>query len=210
MIEVKTKFLRIRNPTTGEFEVLLSIKGDKGDVLDSIVQNLGDNDDKIISQAFVTSIINELQSSLGSIGSDILNIYTQIETLSNNYESCTATHDELREHCNSQYGDLEAQINDLLNLMSNANDAITALNNYDTDNKTNISINAENIKINANNISTNAENISNNAIDIESAWSMIDKICDNLHMLNLAISKANEIDPNIPYNPSQRIPENPQ
>ena len=217
MIEVKTKFLRIRNPTTGEFEVLLSIKGDKGDVMDSIVQEYGDNSDKILSQAFVTSVLNDLQNSLGGVGSDILDLYSKIETLSAYDETCNTTLGELRKHCNGQYDDLFAQINDLSGSIRDANDAITALNSYYEDNKTNISNNADDIETNANNISTNAENISKNATDIEGAYSMIDRLLINIRMLNASVkqivdnleaSSYHIDDIHIPWDGSKCVPNN--
>lgn len=59
------KTFKIRNPSTGKFEPLLAIKGEKGDVggLSNITQEFGTSEDLVISQKIVSDAINTATTS---------------------------------------------------------------------------------------------------------------------------------------------------
>jgi hypothetical protein len=79
MIEVK-KIFKIRNPSTGKFETLLAIKGEKGDTgsVDNIVQEFGDGEDLIVSQKVITEKFTTSDSEFNSLEQRVNNLETDI------------------------------------------------------------------------------------------------------------------------------------
>lgn len=77
MIAAKTKYFKIKNPETGEFEALISIKGEKGDLggLSNITSEFGDSEELAISQ-YLSNKINERLTAL-----EELDISTNFSTL---------------------------------------------------------------------------------------------------------------------------------
>ena len=76
MIAAKTKYFKIKNPETGEFDSFIFIKGDKGYVIgpDQITSVLGESEELVASQ----SLANEIQHQVDNNKADIIFLYKQV------------------------------------------------------------------------------------------------------------------------------------
>lgn len=87
MIAAKTKYFKIKNPETGEFEALISIKGEKGDIggLSNITGEYGTSEELAASQALVskldsycTTALNNHEQLISGINDDL---YTKEQSI---------------------------------------------------------------------------------------------------------------------------------
>lgn len=86
MIAAKTKYFKIKNPETGEFDSFIFIKGDHGYLIgpDQIVSDLGESEELVISQKFYTEKYEEITSMLGMMNTILFStpdVYEYVDVL---------------------------------------------------------------------------------------------------------------------------------
>lgn len=66
MIAAKTKYFKIKNPETGEFDSFIFIKGDKGWIVgpDQITSELGTSEELVVSQLLAHTLNIDIQLAM--------------------------------------------------------------------------------------------------------------------------------------------------
>ena len=80
MIAAKTKYFKIKNPETGEFDSFIFIKGDKGYIIgpDQITNVLGNSEELVPTQALLTQIDTYFSEITEQNKQDIINLSTEV------------------------------------------------------------------------------------------------------------------------------------